>query len=585
MFILILSLAYCIYFCCNRGMSGSARGQQTRRIFFATLAAMLPIAIGGYVVMPIIVGTGWMFTYPLLYHLTHRRTSPDYENFADTTLGIYLIGLFTSLSLLATLWKPLLLVLSVVEFIALVPVLFLWVYFAIYGHCVDEQTMLLIHETYLNEIIEYLRSFRWWVTAATLFGLFLTLIGCLWLTLSLETPLLPPLIDIPLYAKIGFSVVYAFSIGYYLFNPRHGFAYRAGLPTLRSDVKTYLSLGKRYISGLKARTARLSIKPLGKTYDKPHTILLVIGESASRDYMSAFTAYHHDTTPWMRQMATDTTHTILFPNAYSSTMHTVQVLEKALTEKNQYNNKKWEDSCSIIDVAHALGYRVHWYSNQGHLGVFDTAVSIIAQTSDTAEWTKQRTGVIQFDKSLLPFLSELNPEESNLLILHLKGSHFNFQNRYPNDTHTHWGKPGETLDSVLAYENSLRYTDEFLCEAYTYCRDHLGLSAMVYSSDHATDPTRRRTPHSTGFEHVRIPLFVWLSDAFLAHHDKRAEALKQNKMRYFTNDLLYELMLGLFDVESNCFDPDSSLSYASYKYRREDLLTFDGKRHIAEDVT
>lgn len=88
----ILTTAYVIYFNFNHGMSRSARGQQTRRMAVATLLAWLPMA-AGWAITPFLVGGLWMVTYPLLFHLTNRRVSPDYENYADTTFGIYLIGL------------------------------------------------------------------------------------------------------------------------------------------------------------------------------------------------------------------------------------------------------------------------------------------------------------------------------------------------------------------------------------------------------------------------------------------------------------------------------------------------------------
>ena len=85
--------------------------------------------------------------------------------------------------------------------------------------------------------------------------------------------------------------------------------------------------------------------------------MMVIGESASRDYMSAFTPMEHDTTPWMRRMAEDNRHTILFPNAYSCAMHTVQSLEKALTEYNQYNGRQllfYHRYCTPVGIQSTL---------------------------------------------------------------------------------------------------------------------------------------------------------------------------------------------------------------------------------------
>ena len=55
--------------------------------------------------------------------------------------------------------------------------------------------------------------------------------------------------------------------------------------------------------------------------------------------------------------------------------------------------------------------------------------------------TKQDLGKVQYDESLVDFLDELDPEENNFLVLHLKGSHFNFLNRYPADR-TVWENRG-----------------------------------------------------------------------------------------------------------------------------------------------
>lgn len=47
----------------------------------------------------------------------------------------------------------------------------------------------------------------------------------------------------------------------------------------------------------------------------------------------------------------------IFDRAYSCFPQTVQALTYALSEKNQYNDKKIEDSLSIIEVAKAAGYK------------------------------------------------------------------------------------------------------------------------------------------------------------------------------------------------------------------------------------
>ena len=138
---------------------------------------------------------------------------------------------------------------------------------------------------------------------------------------------------------------------------------------------------------------------------------------------------------------------------------------------------------------------------------------------------------------------------------------------------------------MVNYLNSIHYTDSILRRIHGYGRERLNLDAMVYFSDHATIPDRTRTPGFMGFGMTRIPLFVWLSDRYRQLHPQRDSALRNNAHRYFTNDLAYELMCGVFDVASDNYDETNSLASDKYKYTRDMLLTYDGTVRIADDHT
>lgn len=572
--LLTFALCCCVYYGCNRGMSHSARGQQTRRFALSSLIVWLPLGVAGVVpslsmALAALSGLVWALTYPMLYNITNRKKSPDYENYGEIACGIYFFALLTALAALGGG-----IVAAVAEWVLLMVSISQVVYFFLYGTCIDANGMKIVQDSHPNEIIEFARSYSWWNVALLVVAVFALLAALV------AGNMYAAQADFTLW-RIAVLAVAAVFFCWYIFKPHRGMFVRSGIVRLWNDIKEYSANDKRYVTEMNKRLKDLSVKALGKTFGKPSTILMVIGESASRDYMSCFTPMEHDTTPWMSKMAADSKHTILFPNAYSCAMHTVQSLEKALTEYNQYNGKRFYDSCSVIDIAHKLGYRVHWYSNQGHLGANDTPITLVANTSEVAKWTKQDLGKVQYDESLVDFLDELDPNENNFLVLHLKGSHFNFLNRYPQDR-TVWGQPG-VQDDVLNFENSLRYTDDVLRQFYEYASSRLNLQAMVYFSDHATIPDRHRSPNFSGFGDVRIPLFIHFSDEYLECHPNRVAALQANKEAYFTNDLVYELMCGVFDVESNHYDESASLASTEYRFTRNDLLTYEGKVSVADD--
>ena len=584
----IYLVAALIYLKCNKGMARNARGQQLRRLLITTIIAVLPMGLSGQslcrpdLLAALAIGALWMITYPLLFHLTHRSTSPDYENYMDITFGIYLFGWLSAL----TLFCPWSWLMSLIEIPLLLVPLVQIVYYLTYKVCFDANSMKLVQETDMNEVVEFFRSFHWWQNLLMVLPIVLLVAGLcvvnswsddLWVYNTAEDSSLYLLSMLLVAGLLVFMTVY-------IFKPHHGVFVRTGVAGLYHDVKEYVTNNRKYVDNLTARMSQLTVEPLGRATEKPHTMILVIGESACRDFMSAFHPdMEEDTTPWMRSgMEVDAKHFIGFPHAYSCTMQTVPTLEKALTEYSQYNDKAFYDSCSFIDIAHQLGYKVHWYSNQGTLGAADTPITLVANTADTAKWTRQELNRVQYDGSLLNFLDEVDPSQNNLVVFHLMGSHFNFLNRYPADQ-TIWGRPG-VQDNVVNYKNSLAYTDSVLHRIHSYAKEKLNLEAMVYFSDHATEPGRRRKPNFEGFQMVRIPLLTWVSDDYIARHPERYEALLANRDKFFTNDLIYDLMCGLLDVRSNHFDEAECLASKQYRYTRDMLLTYEGKKHISEDT-
>lgn len=563
----------------SKGLSRRSWHQQGFRFLVTVALASLPLAVAGALppvsfAVPAVVALLWVFTYPLTYHLSNRRITSDYDNYTDINFGVYCWGLLTACHVLAcavggdgSRWA----VAAVTVFellLAFIPAVQI-VYCLLYGVCIDSNGMKAIQESHINEILEFSRSFSIYkVVGGVLVGVVLC-IGVFMLNLYYAVPVACTGV------QTGVLVALILFLIYYMFKPGRGAFVRTGFVNLWNVIVDYSRQNSRYESKKAERLAGLHASLRVPFGDKPHTIVMVIGESASRDYMSAFAPQPRETTPWLSEKKGDGRHFILFPNTFACGTQTVPTLERALTERNQYNGKAFSDSCSIIDIAHKLGYTTRWYSNQGHLGAADTPITLVAETCGTAKWTKQYVGKVQYDETLLEFLDEVDPAKNNLLVVHLKGSHFNFRNRYPEDYPEALSTPKD--DVVEQYRTSLHYSDSILRRIFEYAYAKLNLQTMLYFSDHATIPNKRRSPNFNGYGMVRIPMFVYCSDNFIQQHPDRYRALQDNRMRYFTNDLVYELMCGLMDVSSDRFDPSGSIAYGSFRYNKEDLLTNEGR--------
>lgn len=574
--------SYIYYLKISHGLGNKATYLQLRRFIPCAILSVLPAALAGLpltsplFVIPTIIAILWIVTYPTLYFISNHKVSSDFEFHFEAVFGLYFIAWISSLGIImqqiSWLAIPATILITVAELIMLsIPVAQL-IYYSLYKACINENGMEMIQETHYNEIIEFIKSMPLVLNIFTFLGSICVTAAALFVNYQeMIIQKNTPIVNLAIIAAI------AIFLSTYLWKKRHGVFIRTAIVEFYLDVKEYLATNLQYSQNMQERISKLQVTPLNKD-DKPHTILLVIGESESRDYMKAFNKeYKYNTTPWLDKMV-QSKNFILFPNAFSIYANTVIAVSNALTEINQYNDKKFYESCSVVDIAHAAGYKVHWYSNQGHLGCADTPVTLIANTADVAKWTKQELNQVQYDESLLPYLDELDPEKNNFLIVHLKGNHFNFLNRFP-ESFTKFGTPGK-YDLEVNYADSIAYTDYILEQIFNHAKNKLNLQAMVYFSDHATVPDKRRSPNFEGLASVRIPFFTYFADEYIAQHKEVYDTLKMHENFYWTNDLAYELLCSILDVKSNRFDEANSLASEKFKYKREDLRTNCGQTKL-----
>lgn len=578
--------AYGFYIITSHGAGNKAIFLQMRRYIPCPLIAVLPIALtqqsitAPFFIVPLIMAILWIVTYPTLYYITNHKVSSDFEFHFESVFGYYFVAWITSLLILANhipaLAAPIAVIITIIELlVAVIPIAQI-VYFMLYGTCINESGMQMIQDTYLNETLEFIKSMPLLLNILNV----LSLGACSYYTFQSNYQFLKTPMELNIYSY-GILLILAATMTSYLWKKGHGVFVRTGIVEFYLDVKSYRESNQLYLQNREERMRDLAVKMLGKPFDKPSTIILVIGESASRDYMKAINHnYKYDTTPWLSE-ENKSENFILYPNTYSVGGNTVLALSRALTEFNQYDNNSFNESCSIVDIAQKAGYKVHWYSNQGHIGSADTPITLVAETSDVSKWTKQGLNKIQYDESLLSYLDEVDPTKNNFVVLHLKGNHFNFLNRFP-ESFTKFGTPGK-YDLEVNYADSIAYTDYVLQQIYEYAKDKLNLQSMVYFSDHATIPDKRRSPNFQGFAAVRIPFFTYFSDEYIEKNPEVYNALKANKDKYWTNDLAYELMCSIFNISSNRFKEENSIASKKYKFKKEDLRTNLGATSLADD--
>lgn len=582
--IILYITAYFYYLKISHGLGHKAQYLQLRRFLPCAVLAVLPMYIinapltNSSFIIDFFIGWMWIITYPLFYYITYHKSSSDFGFHLDTVFGLYFMGWALSLKALLVYFNILpaitLALVSVIEFIILLIPIVQWIYYQLYHTCINDEGLTLILETDHNETIEFFKSLPILLQIFTPLLIIALFAFILYSNFSFTTVIFTNNWQLPILAAVFIFLTT------YLWNLKKGVFIRTGIIELYFDVKSYIQETATYKMKLSERLQSLEISLNNPSGKYPSTIIMVIGESASRDYMSAFTDYPQNTTPWLKEMRNSQNFT-LFTNAYACKDQTVPVLEHALTEANQYNDKKFYDSCSVIDIAKKAGFKTYWFSNQGHIGSAETAITLVANTADKAEWTKQNLNQYQYDEALLENLRQVNPNENNFIVLHLMGSHFNFINRYPHNF-AKFSKPGK-YDLIPNYLDSLAYTDYVLQQIFDYSKDKLKLQALVYFSDHATIPDKRRSPNFSGFANVRIPFFTYLSDDYIEKNSDIYNNLKANQDKFFTNDLIYDFMCGIFNIQSNHYNEENSLTSLNYKFTKYSLRTNLGNIKLSDE--
>lgn len=527
-------------------------------------------------------GLLWILVYPFLFKITNFANMPFFSNHFDIVFAIYsfigLISLTVFLSKILSVKFTNLLITTIQYILIIIPIVQI-IYFIQYKTCISEAAIMALFQTNPAEAKEYLlMNLGYLGIIFTIFFIFLLYYSIYKLNLS-EINYLKKykIFDCFTNKTKAFIVVTSITATFYSF---YTALPQTGCVQLIINVKNYFVALDQFNKYHHNNYQKLIVKTPNQTFSKPSTIILVIGESASRKYMSAFTNTANNTTPWLSSQKNNSNF-IIFNNAYSSWGQTVPALERALTEKNQYNSIDFNNSITIIDIAKKAGYFTSWFSNQGTIDVADTPITLVGKTADVSKWTNENTLNSQYDGTLLEYLKTVDRNKNNFIILHFMGSHDNYQNRYPVNF-AKWGNPGKN-ELILNYDNSLYYSDYVLSEIYTYAKHNLNLQAMIYFSDHGAVPDGKRHPDKNPFTALRIPLFVYLSDEYKALFPITTSTLIHNKNQYFTNDLIYDMICGILNIQSPNYDETQSIASPKYKFTRETLRTNLGRNSLSDD--
>ncbi len=295
------------------------------------------------------------------------------------------------------------------------------------------------------------------------------------------------------------------------------------------------------------------------TVNEPLKVVIILGESARADFMSAY-GYERPTTPWLDSMSKNSKDVVLFNDVCSSASNTILSCQRIFTYWNNAPGQQWYDFPDLTNTLSHCGYYTQWITNQKVSDMYAVEKSIASSAHDVhATNVAFNSNQNPYDETLLPELERYddlkNTTKKNghsLTIIHLMGSHTFYQSRYPKTFDYFKAKDMKECNTddakshKAAYLNSLRYTDHLLDKMIKHYSSQRAL--VFYFSDHGemVDESQQRGFYGHGMNvdrpSIDVPFFVYASPQLRKEHPELWERIKKAQFRpistaWFTNSL------------------------------------------------
>ncbi|WP_458701442.1 phosphoethanolamine transferase [Sulfurospirillum sp. 1307] len=303
---------------------------------------------------------------------------------------------------------------------------------------------------------------------------------------------------------------------------------------------------------------------------KRKLIIMVVGESARADRFS-LNGYEKETNPLLKQE-----NVVSFTNMYScgtSTATSVPCMF-SMYDRSDYSYKKGISTENAVDILkHTNKVDILWRDNNSD----SKGVALRVNYEDYK--TPNKNNPICDDKEcrdmgmlvgLDKFIEKSNKKDI-FIVLHQMGNHGPaYYKRYPKEFLKF--KPICTTNQLEkctqeeisnAYDNAILYTDYFLSKTIEFLKGYSKdfETAMIYMSDHG------ESLGENGVYLHAMPYFMapdaqkHVASVFWSSNDSVINALKKVQDKEFSQDNLFDTILGIFDVKTKMYNKTKDIVY------------------------
>ncbi|XBS69724.1 kdo(2)-lipid A phosphoethanolamine 7''-transferase [Acerihabitans sp. KWT182] len=309
-------------------------------------------------------------------------------------------------------------------------------------------------------------------------------------------------------------------------------------------------------------------------------VVFIIGETTRWDHMGIL-GYSRNTTPLLSKEK----NLVAFRGRSCDTSTKLSLrcmfVREGGTSDNQQRTLKEQN---VFSVLHSLGFSSELFAMQSEVWFYNNTDTDNFSFREMIGAEKRNEGKGVDDMLLVNEMRESlsrHPKGKHLIILHTKGSHYLYSQRYPR-SYARYQPECIGVDQacskaqlVNSYDDSVLYADSFIDSVIDQVRDKKAL--VFYAADHGESIDDNYHFHGTPRdmappEQFRVPMMVWASDAFLAdsaHRDGFERLQAQQRIGVVHRHVeLFDTVLGCLGYTS----PDGGIK-AENNWCRKPLPT------------
>lgn len=297
-------------------------------------------------------------------------------------------------------------------------------------------------------------------------------------------------------------------------------------------------------------------------------VVFVIGETTRWDHMGLL-GYERDTTPLLAQepnlialrgTSCDTATKLSLRCMFVRENGTEDNAQRTLKERN------------VFSVMHKLGFTSElfgmqseaWFYSSLDANSYEIREIIASEYAQSKRPIDDMLLVDQMEKSINKY-----PQGKHLVVLHTKGSHHMYSQRYTREFARFTPECMSTDDRctkqqlINSYDNTVLYVDYMLKNVFDKLRDKNAL--VFYIPDHGESIDENHHFHATPKEmappeQFRVPFMVWASDKFIAQpqNQQHFANLKKRQATDFNphHEQIFDSLLGCVGYSS----PDGGIN-------------------------